>query len=311
MSDLWCVQLPTGGVHEVTLDQIDDAFQRGVLDSKTWVFVPANLRWMTLGAILAEPEPAARPAPPHGYPSPAFVQPAPLGAHEAPSSVRPTTLDFEEEAPDLARFKRKGPRRVLFLLAFAGAVWGAAVVRPDLRAAVTAQVESKVKGFRAWPALRAAESKLGELHGWQAVRTAESRLGQSRAWQTIKAAVVRPAPATEPVREVQASPNPPPAVPSAAMPAIAPMPSVIPAVDAPAPQAAATVAASAAAPLTPVVVHSRPSPSLAPHALKARPKVSPPQRPKSGGAGARRAASASASPFTTGGNKYDPLNSDL
>jgi hypothetical protein len=43
--------------------------------------------------------------------------------------------------------------------------------------------------------------------------------------------------------------------------------------------------------------------------IKARQKVSPSQAPKS--EGGARPTPMRASPFSTGGNKYDPLNSDI
>jgi hypothetical protein len=113
-------------------------------------------------------------------------------------------------------------------------------------------------------------------------------------WQTIKAAAGRPAPATEPAPEVQGAATPAPTASSATLP-IASAPPVT--------QVPSAIPAAA-------VLHRGPSPSQ-PQAGKARPKASPSQPPKSGGAGARRASPASVSPFTTGGNKYDPLNSDL
>lgn len=284
-SDLWSVQLPNGGVHEVTLDQLDDAFQRGYIDARTWVFVPGSLRWMTLGAILEEPDP---------------VQPAVPREHESPYSVRPTTIDFEDEPVDLDRFKRKTGRRVISLLAVAGAVWVAAVVRPDLRASVTAQVESR----------------LGGLHAGQALKAVESRLGGLRTWQALKATVVRAAPAaTPPIDPVQAAVTAAPPLPSPAasppMPGAPPaqIPSATPAAVPAVPQAGQTPPATLAVAATPAIGHRRPSPSRPVQPTKARQKVSPSQAPKS--EGGPRPAPMRASPFTTGGNKYDPLNSDI
>lgn len=281
--DLWSVQLPSG-VHEVTLDQLDDAFQRGYIDAGTWVFVPGSLRWTTLGAILEEPAP---------------VRPAAPRAHESPYSVRPTTIDFEDEPVDLERFKRKTGRRVISLLAVAGAVWVAAVVRPDLRASVTARVESR----------------LGALHAGQALKAAESRLGGLRAWQALKATVVRAAPAAAPpVDPVQApataAPAPPSPAASPAMP-VAPaaqIPAAAPAAVPARPQAGETPAATPAVVAAPAIGGRRPAPARPVQPTKARQKASP-SRPKS--EGGPRPAPLRASPFTTGGNKYDPLNSDI
>jgi hypothetical protein len=284
-SDLWSVQLPGGGVHEVTLDQLDDAFQRGYIDARTWVFVPGNLRWMTLGAILEEPAP---------------VRPPVSRDHESPYSVRPTTIDFEDEPVDLDRFKRKTGRRVISLLAVAGAVWVAAVVRPDLRASATAHVESR------W----------GALHAGQALKAVESRLGRLRAWQALKATVVRAAPAAaSPVDPVQApaiaAPPPPSPAASPPMPG-APavqIPSATPAAVRAVPQAGELPSATPAVAATPVIDHRRPSPSGPVQPTKARQKASPSHAPRS--EGGPRPTPMRGSPFTTGGNKYDPLNSDI
>jgi|HubBroStandDraft_2_1064218.scaffolds.fasta_scaffold07625_5 hypothetical protein len=289
--DLWSVQLPSG-VHEVTLDQLDDAFQRGYIDAGTWVFVPGSLRWMTLGAILEEPAPV-RPAPrDHQWPR----------DNESPCSVRPTTLDFEDEPVDLDRFKHKTGRRVISLLAVVGALWVAAVVRPDLRASVTARIESRLGGLQAGHALNAVESRLGGL----------------RAWQALKAAVVRAAPAAAPpVDAVQAPANaaPPPPSPatSPTMPSapVAPILSATPAAVPAVPQAGETPPAMPAVASTPGIDHRRPSPSQPVQSTQVGQKVSPSRPPKSKGSGAQRPTPVPASPFTTGGNKYDPLNSSI
>jgi hypothetical protein len=56
-SDLWYVKLPSGDVHRVTLDQLDDAFQAGRVDGRAQVMGACTERWMTLAEILGDEEP--------------------------------------------------------------------------------------------------------------------------------------------------------------------------------------------------------------------------------------------------------------
>ena len=51
-ADLWAVQMPSGEVYTVTVDQLDDAFQRGLIDENTLVMQSGMDDWMSLGDVL-------------------------------------------------------------------------------------------------------------------------------------------------------------------------------------------------------------------------------------------------------------------
>ena len=89
-SDLWHVKLSEGCVVEMTLDEIDTAFNAGRIHAGTSVLAPGDFRWTTLGEAAGlgdEPEPA-----PYSI--------APVAADVTPA---PPMIDFEaatEIAPD-------------------------------------------------------------------------------------------------------------------------------------------------------------------------------------------------------------------
>src|SRR3954468_23103054 len=71
--DLWHVQLATGEVRPMTLDQLDEAFQDGIVTEETFVYQSETNRWAKLGevaglggddeAVEIEPVPQAHYAP--------------------------------------------------------------------------------------------------------------------------------------------------------------------------------------------------------------------------------------------------------
>jgi hypothetical protein len=50
-SDLWHVQLASGEVCTMTLDLLDDAFQDGIIDERTYVWQEGTPDWTTLGEV--------------------------------------------------------------------------------------------------------------------------------------------------------------------------------------------------------------------------------------------------------------------
>ncbi len=115
--DLWRVQLGNGDVIVMSLDQLDEAFQNGVIHEHTHVLREGMMTWMTLAdaaGIGAEPEPLT----PSAYPPPALVLDTP-----GPSSIRP----FVSEVSDLdfAPPKKSKAKAFFFTLAAAMVVGGA------------------------------------------------------------------------------------------------------------------------------------------------------------------------------------------
>lgn len=252
-SNLWYVKLPSGDVHRVTLDQLDEAFQRGHVDGRTKVMGASTERWMTLAEILGDDEPelpAARPA-------------RPLAYGQAPYSLRPMSVDFEDVDVDVAPRKRgSGARWAFAAFAIAMAFGGVAVVRPDLRALGVARVQAEIRTL-------------------SAART-----------QTVAAASPDPAALTPPPAAASPAPLPAVAAPVAAPAVVSPASS--------APAAGDSALGSRFAPQA-----NQPKPQ--PHHTKIQRKPGAPSRAKTSAAGPKPPSQV----FTTGGNKFDPLNSSI
>jgi hypothetical protein len=97
--DLWHVQVVGPGnatvIRTMTLDELDAAFQAGVIGERTLVLQAGALRWTTLadaaglGAADVAPPPARIPAP---APQPA-ASPTPAPASVSPNSIAPFAVD--------------------------------------------------------------------------------------------------------------------------------------------------------------------------------------------------------------------------
>lgn len=109
-SELWHVKLSEGCVVEMTLDEIDTAFNAGRIRASTSVLAPGDFRWTTLGEAAGlddEPEP-----PPYSV--------APVAADVTPS---PPLVDFEaptELVAGGAPRRRSGFARALAVTALFG-----------------------------------------------------------------------------------------------------------------------------------------------------------------------------------------------
>lgn len=112
--ELWQVQLPNGEVHPATLDQLDAAFERGMVDATTMVLGPGAKAWARLGDLAGiEEEPPAPAAPPIG-----------MDAVVGPSTLRPLVSEL-----DLPPFQPQSSKKRGMAIAIAAlvAVGGAAV----------------------------------------------------------------------------------------------------------------------------------------------------------------------------------------
>jgi hypothetical protein len=74
-SDLWHVELPSGEIHVITLDQLDDAFNRGLVNEHTRVWQEGMGAAMPLGELLGSEAEAESPPP-----AVAAVTAAPVGS---------------------------------------------------------------------------------------------------------------------------------------------------------------------------------------------------------------------------------------
>jgi len=92
--DIWHVQLPTGEVRVFTLDQLDAAFQVGMIDEGCRVRREGSMTWRTLAEELAgEPQEVVSPTP------------APVASYQ-PMSTAPMVLD-DDELPDMRASSKK------------------------------------------------------------------------------------------------------------------------------------------------------------------------------------------------------------
>ena len=94
---IWYVKLADGDVERVTLDQLDDAFQKGQIDENTMVLADGANQWMKLADLLGlseTPPPAAPVRAPARAPvafQPPVPQQRPL-ANQPPLSMRPPAV---------------------------------------------------------------------------------------------------------------------------------------------------------------------------------------------------------------------------
>ncbi len=95
-SDLWHVQMASGDVLAMTLDELDEAFQDDRIDESTMVLQGGSLKWAPLGEVLGGDDaeaPATEPAPPPVH-VPSLVPSAPLSSsYPASSPAVPTPVE--------------------------------------------------------------------------------------------------------------------------------------------------------------------------------------------------------------------------
>jgi hypothetical protein len=95
--DLWYVKLANGDVHRVTVDQLDGAFQAGHIDERTMVLAcdaSDSTAWTSLGVLLGlDAEPAPAPSP---EPAPRVAAPAAAYGYAAPVA---TPMTYVAVAP--------------------------------------------------------------------------------------------------------------------------------------------------------------------------------------------------------------------
>jgi hypothetical protein len=122
-TDFWHVQLLNGEVRYWSLDELDEAFQRGDVDGTTFVLKQGDTAWVRLGELLGLDEAESAPAP-AAY---ASVAPAALQVDTAPVwSIRPVVADLDVPSPldlddDLVALKPKR-KKVIVMAAGAAAV---------------------------------------------------------------------------------------------------------------------------------------------------------------------------------------------
>jgi hypothetical protein len=108
-AEVWSVAIAPNNIQTMTLDQLDDAFQRGLITDNAMVWTDGMDSWMRLREVLGEEEPApAQPAPVRAAPvqapvatsafPPVAAAPAPAPG-SAPNSLAPVAMAPSPSAP--------------------------------------------------------------------------------------------------------------------------------------------------------------------------------------------------------------------
>ena len=102
--DLWYVKLPDGEVHRVTLDQLDEAFQGGHIDENTMVLAASGTKWMKLSDAAGLDDTATTaPAAPVAMQPVAQPRPVPMATVAmAPTASVPVAAAVPVRAPYVA-----------------------------------------------------------------------------------------------------------------------------------------------------------------------------------------------------------------
>jgi hypothetical protein len=150
---IWYVKLADGDVERVTLDELDEAFQSGRVDENSMVLADGADTWMKLSDLLGSPEQALEPGPPAAAPTPhaqvpttvpAVVQPVQVVAQ--PFVGQPVATDpLRAPAPIVAAARPVmggSPVAPVTRVAPAHAVPGIMTMRPPVGMPVTPVVSS-------------------------------------------------------------------------------------------------------------------------------------------------------------------------
>jgi hypothetical protein len=288
--ELWYVKLANDDVHRVTLDQLDGAFQAGHINESTMVLAAGAERWAKLGDLLGSDDQEEAPAAP----------PQPI-AHPAPPAYAPT-VSYATTTP------QRAPAPVASMAPIARAP---AIVPNSLRPMsmdledVDFEAKFQRKSRKGW-----AVAMLGLVAVAGGVGFAATRAhgGGSGLIAAAAAAVMgSPPAAAPPVITPPVVPDPIPAPPPAAAPPSLPTPAN--------PTTAANAAPPEASPMNPqFTTRFNEDQKVKLLAADKDREQKGKARHSSGGASPSHASApkpSKSSTFTTGGNKYDPLNSSI
>jgi hypothetical protein len=91
--ELWYVQMDSGELRELTLDELDEAFNAGLIHENTFVMEVGGTEWQTLADVagLNEEEPPAAPAPVYAPQAAGPARPLPQLAPQGGSQWPPAT----------------------------------------------------------------------------------------------------------------------------------------------------------------------------------------------------------------------------
>jgi hypothetical protein len=323
--ELWYVKLPNGDVHRVSLDQLDSAFQAGHIDESTMVLAAGASTWTKLGDLAGldeQPEQPAEAAPAYASESirqseaaagyvPQIQAPAYVPQAQAPAYAAHTqTLAYvpQLKAPSYVPQSQAAPV-------------SSAYPSPAVAYAVPAQAPRAVASFAPVPvvanSLRPMSFDLGDdldmpLPPSRKGRFVAAIVGLAAIAGGIGFAAQRinlPSGGSDIASMAAAAAiAPPPATPEP-LPAPASEPVVAPPAAAPIANAALPAAAAGGSPLNPQFTTRFNEDTKA--KLVAADKTHEAKAKTRHGAGHAAPRSKSNSTFTTGGNKFDPLNSSI
>jgi hypothetical protein len=278
--ELWFVKLPNGDVHHVTLDQLDAAFQGGHINENTPVLADGATTWTTLGqaAGLEDEAPPARAAAPSPTPAPVVRSVAPPVAH--PSYVpQAAPTSYAPRSAPVSYAPRSAP------VSYAPVANSIRPVAMDLGPSPYADAAAFKKSSRkGWVVAVMALSAVGAGVGFAATN-GKIALGDSPLVAAAPPpAAAAPPPAVDPIPAANPTPAPQPPPPTTPQ---APLAGALPAMD---------------SPLNPhFAVAGKEPPADKTHQDSARAHHTY----------AAQTSSKKSAVFTKGGNKFDPLNSDL
>jgi len=320
--ELWYVKLSDGDVHRVTLDQLDEAFQAGHIDAETMVLAAGATRWAKLGALAGiddeVPIEAEIPAPVvHGSPlreSP-FAPPSPVPppAPFAPSpfvATRPQA-SFQPPQQPLAPHAMAAPRAADSVIQVLAAYPPPIPVLTSLRPLSVdfGEIDIDAGKLRSRPGKRL----FGALIAIAIVGGIATVAAQRPGWAQPYLARVGLRGGTEEPAAAAMTPAPPPPAAEARPPAeVAPPAAPTPEPTLPTPPANAL---SGDSPLSPHFTNQLNDDKKS-HADESEPPAPKGKKHKGHAAGPAShggptSSKGKSTTFTTGGNKFDPLNSSI
>jgi hypothetical protein len=117
-AEFWHVQLPNGEVRYWSLEELDDAFQKDLVDAKTYVLKEGDTTWQKLGELLGLDEDAQHVSIPVAPYSVSMSTPQAMRLSDAPAalSIRPVVSDVDlEDDDDLVAAMKPKRKNVAFV----------------------------------------------------------------------------------------------------------------------------------------------------------------------------------------------------
>ena len=289
--ELWYVKVADDDVHRMTLDQLDGAFQAGHIDESTMVLAADATKWARLGELLGLDD-ATEGEAPEELPDP------PPQAVAAAQVSRAYAPPVHFAGPPVAVTRAATAPMAAVAMAHPASIAPAPAFMPNSLRPMSLDLEDgefdapfRQKSRKGWVVAVLGIAAVAGGVGFAATR---ARAGSNDiASAAAAAAKVVPTPNPEPV----AAPAPPPPSPAMAANPAAP---------------AANAGPAAASPMSPHFTdrfnEDQKLKLLAAdkeHEQKAK------ARHTGGGAASHSATKTKSTTFTTGGNKFDPLNSSI